>query len=268
MNKKPSKNQQSAQEQFYGFEDHFKSAVLSTVDHDRLPHASYAPFVIDAQKNFYFYISEITQHTKNLLDNGLLSILLVEDESATAQVFARRRLSYQATAVCLDRESEEWIQAFKSFKQRFGNIIDRFRDMSDFKIFKCTPHKGRFVIGFGAAYNINKNDLNKLVQIEGSSTGHGHSSVRQQEPINDEVIQRICKHMNKEHTSSLLAYANYFGKRKDALSAQLFSFNQQQMQLEIKTENGLEMINIDFIRHVETAKDAHDVLVEMSMTAK
>ncbi|MEL7331289.1 MAG: HugZ family protein, partial [Cyanobacteria bacterium J06560_2] len=37
----------------------------------------------------------------------------------------------------------------------------------DFRIFQLTPHTGRFVMGFGAAYSVDPDDLTKLIHITG-----------------------------------------------------------------------------------------------------
>ncbi|MEO1378228.1 MAG: HugZ family protein, partial [Cyanobacteria bacterium J06635_10] len=37
--------------------------------------------------------------------------------------------------------------------------------LADFRIFKLTPYNGRFVIGFGAAYHISGDNLDKLIHV-------------------------------------------------------------------------------------------------------
>jgi heme iron utilization protein len=42
------------------------------------------------------------------------------------------------------------------------------KSLADFRIFKLRPYSGRFVVGFGAAYAIDPNDLGQLIH-QGSS---------------------------------------------------------------------------------------------------
>ena len=46
---------------------------------------------------------------------------------------------------------------------------------------------------------------------------------------------RVCKHMNDDHTMSLLAYVHYFGNKPDATSALLVSFDADAMTIEVTT---------------------------------
>jgi len=172
MSEQPNKKLEMAQAQFDGFEESFKSVNLATVSSEGLPHASYAPFVYNENKEIFFFLSGMTQHCKNLTDTHKLSVLFVEDESKTEQVFARKRLSYDAQSTLLERESPEWLNIVALFSDKFGELIQQLRSMPDFRIFKCQLLKGRFVFGFGSAYNIEAENLNKLVAIR--HTGHGH----------------------------------------------------------------------------------------------
>ncbi|MEO1561755.1 MAG: HugZ family protein, partial [Cyanobacteria bacterium J06632_19] len=81
------------------------------------------------------------------------------------QIFARRRLNYDCTATLIERETEKWLNIVEKFEARFGEIIELLRGLADFRVFKLIPHSGRFVIGFGQAYHIDGDNLEKLVQI-------------------------------------------------------------------------------------------------------
>jgi heme iron utilization protein len=149
------------------FTEQFKSIIISTVDQNGIPNASYAPFVIDNSKNIYIFVSGLSTHTQNLQVVPKASVLFIDDESNTQQIFARRRLNYECTASLLPRDTQSWIQVISNFEARFGNIIQLMRDLPDFRIFKLVPSGGRFVVGFGAAYEIDPNDLNRLIHLTG-----------------------------------------------------------------------------------------------------
>jgi heme iron utilization protein len=151
------------------FTEQFESVVISTVSKDGIPNASYAPFVSDDLKNIYIYVSGLSTHTQNLNVVPKASILFIEDESKTQQIFARRRLNYECNVSLLKRDTATWMIVNSDFEERFGNIIKLFRDLPDFRIFKLTPTGGRFVIGFGAAYDVDSTNLNKLIHVTGES---------------------------------------------------------------------------------------------------
>ena len=156
---------------YQGFPEHFQSVVLSTVSDECAPNASYAPFVMDEERNIYIYISGLSAHTRNLQTSGRASVLFIEDEGKTEQIFARRRLTYDCTSLRLKRETDDWRQAADRLQARFGELIQMFRGMSDFQIYQLTPQSGRFVIGFGAAYDVSAENINVLVHVKGG--GHG-----------------------------------------------------------------------------------------------
>lgn len=151
--------------QYQKFTQEFQSIIISTVNEEGMPNGSYTPFIMDELKNIYIYVSGLSTHTQNLNFNPRASVLLIEDEAQTPQIFARRRLNYDCTATLIERETDEWKNIVYKFAVRFGEIIEMLRGLADFRIFKLTPHSGRFVIGFGQAYHISGDNLDKLVQI-------------------------------------------------------------------------------------------------------
>ena len=145
------------------FSDPFKSVILGTVSAAGQPQASYAPFVKDEIGNLYIFVSGLSAHTQNLTATGKVSALFVEDEAQTPQIFARKRLSYNCTATLVARDSEHWQTLAQQFENRFGNIIEVMKGLADFRIFQLQPQSGRFVLGFGAAYDVDPNDLSQLI---------------------------------------------------------------------------------------------------------
>ncbi|HEY9877900.1 MAG TPA: pyridoxamine 5'-phosphate oxidase family protein [Leptolyngbyaceae cyanobacterium] len=152
---------------YQAFPSQKQSLMLSTINPDGTPNASYTPFVMDEARCLYIYVSGLSAHTQNLLSTGKVSVLLIDDESETQQIFARRRLTYDCSALPLEAGSSECDRIADLFETRFGNIIQMFRQLADFRIFKLTPYGGRFVVGFGAAYDINPDDPSQLIHVKG-----------------------------------------------------------------------------------------------------
>ncbi|MEM9925096.1 MAG: pyridoxamine 5'-phosphate oxidase family protein [Cyanobacteria bacterium P01_D01_bin.50] len=149
--------------EYQEFIQNFQSIIISTINNEGVPNGSYAPFVIDESKNIYIYVSGLSIHTQNLNVNPCVSVLFIEDEAKTPQIFARRRLNYDCNATLVERETNEWNDIVEKFQGRFGEIIEMLRGLADFRIFKLTPYSGRFVIGFGAIYHISGDNLDKLI---------------------------------------------------------------------------------------------------------
>lgn len=139
-----------------------KSLMLSTVNADGTPHASYAPFVMDDTYQIYLLTSGLSAHTPNLLRTRQASVLIIEDESQTQQVFARQRLTYDCQVTPIARHCDLWETQMAQFEDRFGEIIAMLRQLEDFQLFELSPQAGRFVMGFGAAYEVDPDNLSQL----------------------------------------------------------------------------------------------------------
>lgn len=152
---------------YQAFPSRFGSVILGTASSGAQPQASYAPCVMDEARNIYIFVSGLSAHTQNLATTGRASALFIEDEAQAKQMFARKRLSYDCSATLLERETDQWNAIAQQFSARFGNIVEVMISLPDFRIFQLKPESGRFVMGFGAAYDIDPTDLNKLIHKTG-----------------------------------------------------------------------------------------------------
>lgn len=138
-----------------------QSLFLSTISkrvsgESSVPHSSYAPYVsVSEEQAFYVFLSDLSEHSHYLRSNPNASILIITDEMRTEQIFARVRVQYQVMSQLIENEQERQI-AIENMQQRFGEIIDVLRSLSDFRVYKLTPQMGRYVEGFGRAFNIGK----------------------------------------------------------------------------------------------------------------
>ncbi len=154
------------------FRQERRTLQLATVDADGRPNVSYAPFVQN-QDGYFVLISEIARHARNLQVNPSVSIMMIEDEDSSKQLFARKRLTFDAVAKVVERDSEQWNQVVAQLKERFGEIIDGLSQLQDFVLFNFKPEHGLFVKGFGQAYQVSGDDLVDFVHLQ---EGHKKAS--------------------------------------------------------------------------------------------
>jgi putative heme iron utilization protein len=100
------------------------------------------------------FVSELSPHTKSLLRSGRVSVLFIEEESATRNLFARRRLSYRCSATEVASSDERFDRVLASLEQRFGRLIQTLRALPDFHLICLSPEDGRYVTGFAKAFHI------------------------------------------------------------------------------------------------------------------
>lgn len=135
-----------------------RTLMLSTLNQEGHPYASYAPFAFD-DSALYVLLSEIAIHGHNLVLHPKASVLIIEDEDTAAQLFARKRVCYQVTAEHIADDDARWQQSIDILANRHGERITQLSQLSDFKLFRLSPDSGRYVKGFGKAYTIEGGSL-------------------------------------------------------------------------------------------------------------
>lgn len=130
-----------------------RTLQLASLGQDGTPYASYAPFAL-GDTCFYIIISEIAVHAVNLQANPRASILIIEDESSAEKVFARIRVNYAVRAALLAHGSPEWEEGMSRLTERHGEQPRQLGQLTDFKMFRLEPLHGRYVKGFGRAFDL------------------------------------------------------------------------------------------------------------------
>lgn len=143
----------------------FRSLVMATASADGVPDASYAPFVRIDDNAFYVNVSELSTHTANLLATPLASILFLQAEEHSKQLFARKRLSFEGDASIVERESATWNAVMDLFERKFGDVMQLIRPLSDFKLVRISPRRGVFVRGFAQAFPLEGAELEALRSV-------------------------------------------------------------------------------------------------------
>ena len=144
----------------------FDSLCMSTVDNKGWPLISYAPFVVDDNRSFYVFLSDLAKHTSYLRESGKASVMFIEDEKATAQIFARTRVIFQCDAIEMTRSSKMTERILSKMEDRFGELLITLRSLSDFHLFRLSPKNGTFVMGFGQAFSISGDRMEILDHVK------------------------------------------------------------------------------------------------------
>lgn len=147
---------------------------LATVNAQGYPNVSYAPFVQN-QHGYFVLISELARHTQNLLVSPYVSLMMVEDEANSRQLFARVRVTFDATAQVVERNSDLWREVISQMEHRHGEIVSGLTQLQDFMLFRFMPEKGLFVKGFGQAYPVSAQEL-----VDAVPSLQGHRSIKNQ----------------------------------------------------------------------------------------
>ncbi|MDX1796166.1 MAG: pyridoxamine 5'-phosphate oxidase family protein [Hydrogenovibrio sp.] len=162
----------SIHQECMAFIDRHQTVILATVSPSKEPESSYAP-VMKIDNRFYVYLSELAAHTQNLMETPKASLLFIESEENTENLFARKRVSIKATATEIRRQSEAWQTIMDRFEQKFGDIIQMLKPLEDFHLFELAPSSGNYVRGFAQAYQLTGEDFSDVRHR--NERGHGQS---------------------------------------------------------------------------------------------
>lgn len=157
---------QNPQVQLQQLISHCQTLQLASLTPTGHPAISYAPFIQDSQGNFYIFISQLATHTQDLLAQPKAAIMLIADEQDTRQIFARTRVSYECEAFAIQRHAPEYPALLDAMQARFGEVVGLLRGLGDFVLFKLKPTAGRFVMGFGQAFQLTGHNLQTLQPID------------------------------------------------------------------------------------------------------
>ena len=150
--------------------DQMQTVMISTVDASGVPNSSYAPSLRDNENNFYIYISELSKHTNNLLTTKKVSIMIIEDEAAANNIFARKRFTMDADSSIVDRECDKWSSIMGLMEDKFGDSMKYLKKLTDFHLFKLIPYKGLLVHDFARAFRYDGIGLKNIVHL--NEKGH------------------------------------------------------------------------------------------------
>lgn len=125
---------------------------MATVSEALQAECSTAPFLRDKDGSIYVYLSELAQHTKNLLANPTASLMVIADEAGSNNLFARQRLTLRAKAVEITTDNPQYHRILDEMESQLGNTLQVLRSLPDFHLFKFQVGDANYVQGFAKAY--------------------------------------------------------------------------------------------------------------------
>lgn len=172
--------------------DNARSLILGTVSANGEPLASVVPFAREPDGGLLIAVSGLAAHAAHLAriadicrrdsaanndgqsavpvaaepllqGTAVVSAMLIEDEAASRQIFARTRLTLRCRVEL--QSGEDRARGFSRLRERFGEIVGVLEGLPDFVAYRLAPLDGVFVMGFGAAFDLASGDLSSLTPI-------------------------------------------------------------------------------------------------------
>ncbi|MFA5913017.1 MAG: pyridoxamine 5'-phosphate oxidase family protein [Burkholderiales bacterium] len=128
------------------------------------PFVSMVPYAIAIDgSGFVVHVSTLAAHTKDMLADARVSLLVAEAEGAGKSPLGLMRVSVQGLARQIASEAPELPGLRAAYLARFPDAEPMF-GFGDFSIFLIQPESARFVAGFGQAHSISAASLAQLLR--------------------------------------------------------------------------------------------------------
>ncbi|HYA29952.1 MAG TPA: pyridoxamine 5'-phosphate oxidase family protein [Acidobacteriota bacterium] len=135
-------------------------AALGTL-HGGKPFVSMVPFAV-ADGALVIHISRLASHTRDVLKNPEVSLLVAESETPERMPHMLARVTLQGRARLLERDARKYAAARSAYAERFPDASSLF-EFSDFKLFLVRPLSARVVAGFGQAVTISGEEFKAAI---------------------------------------------------------------------------------------------------------
>ncbi len=245
-----------------------RSGILSTFStkFPGYPFGSVAPFVLDHSGQPIILISSIAEHTRNILANPKVSLLVFagdEDLQASA------RLTLIGEANMIDKEDANLRARYLRYLPQAASYFDTH----DFKFYRIEIAQARYIAGFGKMGWVSGDELsgNELP----AETISGAELIADSQLASQETA--IIEHMNADHTDSLIAYCRHF-HGIDATHAKMLGIDRDGFDVRVDVQTGIEVnteaasqtpvLRFNFEQPIHDAQSARMALVGMSKAAK
>jgi heme iron utilization protein len=224
-----------------------RSGVLSSFSakFDGYPFGSVMPFVLGHDCQPIVLISNIAEHTKNIIANPKVSLLVF---AGAEDLHANGRLTLIGEAEQLAKNDAELMARYcRYFPESTGYLA-----MHDFQFYRINIAQARYIAGFGK--------MSWLV-------GEEMVNFNQQSTTIAKLETSMIEHMNADHQDSMLLYCQHFhGFAPSRVT--LIGVDCDGFDIEAVIADDLKMLRFNFESPIFDANSARMAFVALSKTAR
>ena len=137
-----------------------RQATLAVSANDE-PFTAMVSYAMRQGGGLLIHLSNLSAHKKQLLTNPKCSLLIAEPDDGRAEVMSLARVALNGNAIKLNKETPEYAEAKAAFLAKLPTSEMMFA-LADFDLFCIVPTSGRFIAGFGRAFGLSTDDLERL----------------------------------------------------------------------------------------------------------
>lgn len=139
------------------------TAALGTL-HSGAPYVSMVPFaILDDASGFVIHVSLLAAHTRDMLADPRVSLLITGPETSNMSAQALPRLTVLGAARQIASTAPDYLKARQVYLERFPESAPIFT-LGDFSLFLIEPDELRWVSGFAQARTLSTKAFAKAVR--------------------------------------------------------------------------------------------------------
>ncbi|MBC7697729.1 MAG: DUF2470 domain-containing protein [Bacteroidia bacterium] len=238
-----------------------RSGVLSTFSSkfEGYPFGSVAPFILDHSGQPIVLISTIAEHTKNIIANPKMSLLVFTGDD---DLQASARLTLIGDAKQIDKADDDLRTRYLRYFPKAAGYFE----MHDFNFYRIEILQARYIAGFGKMGWISGKELSGEA-LSGNELISTPSQLAAQETA-------IIDHMNADHAHSMIAYSKHF-HGMDITNPEMLGIDSDGFDVSVSVELNTQessvqtkILRFNFEQAIHDAQSARVALVAMSKAAK
>ena len=139
-------------------------AALGTLNTEGKPFVSMVPFAVDPHSGvLVIHVSLLAPHTRHLLADPAVSLMVMQAEAPGGPVHALPRASLDGVATRLEPHSAPWQVARSAYLARFPEA-EPMTALGDFSFVAISVTQARQVAGFGAARSLASEEIASVLK--------------------------------------------------------------------------------------------------------
>ncbi|MBC8076035.1 MAG: pyridoxamine 5'-phosphate oxidase family protein [Chloroflexales bacterium] len=134
-----------------------RQAALATL-RGGAPAVSLVAYAPDGAGGFLLHLSALSQHTADIHADAHVALLVCQPDDGQGNPLTLHRVSVDGAAQPIARDDVAYAAAKARYLERLPGAAITFT-LSDFTLFRVVATGGRFIAGFGRAYDVGPMDL-------------------------------------------------------------------------------------------------------------
>ena len=230
----------------------FGSLATTSVDPPGYPFGSLVGFAVDGAGRPTLLLSDLAEHSRNLLASPRASLLVSEaGDPPPADPLACARVTLIGDVSTLEGEARDGARRLYRAAHPSAFYSD-YSDFHDFRYYRLQVIAVRYVGGFGRMSWVEATDY----------------AVAEPDPLHP-YIQRIVEHMNDDHADALVAYCRVFGELPGTESARMVHIDRYGFDMLAQdTQEDRRELRIGFDQPVDTPDAVRATMIKLLSAAR